>query len=71
MNHLKPFAPESPEDIKLGMRVLVTRTSGRVGKGIVMWKGSLPGHNDTFLGVELETSSKEQTSHIMSRSEKV
>lgn len=42
----------------IGMRVLVTRSSGRTGKGIVKWKGHLQGHADQFIGIELETPSK-------------
>eukprot|EP00794_Sanderia_malayensis_P000591 gene591-1251_t len=50
------FYPKSPREISVGMRALVTRTSGRLGKGIVKWKGSLPGHTECFLGIELENA---------------
>ena len=55
---LKPFAPTSIDEIETGMRVLVTRSSGRIGKGTVKWKGKLDGHSDHFIGIELETPSK-------------
>ena len=49
--------PESPNDVVPGMKVLVTRNSGRIGKGVLKWKGKLPGHSEIFLGIELETPS--------------
>ncbi|XP_065057390.1 centrosome-associated protein 350-like isoform X2 [Rhopilema esculentum] len=54
--HLKPFAPNSIDDILIGMKVLITRSSssGRIGKGVVKWKGRLAGHNEQFIGIELE-----------------
>ena len=55
---LKPFAPTSIDEIKTGMRVLVTRSSGRIGKGTVKWKGKLDGHSEHFIGIELETPSE-------------
>ncbi|XP_048577641.1 signaling mucin HKR1 [Nematostella vectensis] len=51
----KPFAPNSPQDIQLGMRVLVTRTRGNVGRGVVKYVGSLPDRTDTYIGVELDS----------------
>jgi len=51
----KPFAPDSIDDISVGMRVLVTRKSGGTSKGIVKWKGHLEGHSGPYIGIELET----------------
>ena len=55
----KPFAPSSADDICLGMRVLVTRTRGKIGRGVVRYVGNLPGRTDTYLGVELDNNGKE------------
>ena len=60
----KPFAPLSMDDILVGMRVLVTRSSGRIGKGVVKWKGYLDGHAEPFIGIELETPSNYTSNYV-------
>ena len=50
----KPFAPKSSNDIQLGMLVLVTRSRGEIGRGVVKYVGPLPGRKDTYIGVELQ-----------------
>lgn len=49
----KPFAPKSSSDIQVGMEVLVTRSRGEIGRGVVKYIGPLPGRKDTYIGVEL------------------
>ena len=49
----KPFAPKSSSDIQVGMEVLVTRSRGEIGRGVVKYVGPLPGRKDTYIGVEL------------------
>ena len=49
----KPFAPKSSTDIHVGMRVLVTRSRGEIGRGVVKYVGPIPGRKDTYIGVEL------------------
>lgn len=49
----RPFAPTSIHDIQLGMEVLVTRSRGHIGRGKVKYVGPLPGHCDTYIGIEL------------------
>lgn len=49
----KPFAPTSSSDIQLGMAVLVTRSRGQIGRGVVKYVGPLPGRKDMYIGVEL------------------
>ena len=49
----KPFAPSSSRDIQVGMEVLVTRSRGEIGRGVVKYIGPLPGRKDMYIGVEL------------------
>ena len=49
----KPFAPNSSQDVQLGMEVLVTRSRGQIGRGVVRYVGPIPGRRDTYIGVEL------------------
>ena len=49
----KPFAPKSSSDIQVGMEVLVTRSRGEIGRGVVKYIGPIPGRKDTYIGVEL------------------
>ena len=35
------------------MEVLVTRSRGQIGRGIVKYVGPIPGRHDTFIGIEL------------------
>ena len=49
----KPFAPTSSSDIQVGMKVLVTRSRGETGRGVVKYIGPLPGRKDMYIGVEL------------------
>lgn len=49
----KPFAPSSSKDVQLGMEVLVTRSRGQIGRGVVKYVGLIPGRKDTYIGVEL------------------
>ena len=58
MNIGAQFCPIAPRDLKLGMKVSVSRTSGRLSRGTVKWIGSLPGRPGDFVGVELETECK-------------
>ena len=52
----KAFAPKSPDDIHVGMRVMVMRSRGKAGRGLVRYIGTLPGLKGTYLGVELDTN---------------
>lgn len=49
----KPFAPKSSSDIQVGMEVLVTRSRGEIGRGVVKYVGPLPSRKDMYIGVEL------------------
>ena len=49
----KPFAPKLSSDIQVGMEVLVTRSRGEIGRGVVKYVGPIPGRKDTYIGVEL------------------
>jgi len=52
-----PFCPTTVYDLKIGMKVSVSRTSGRLSRGVVKWIGTLPNRYGDFVGVELETES--------------
>ncbi|XP_033112853.1 intracellular protein transport protein USO1-like isoform X2 [Anneissia japonica] len=52
---LRPFAPRTPRDIEVGMKVKFSRPNGRVSQGMVKYVGQLPGRHDSYLGVELDT----------------
>jgi len=49
----KPFAPTSSSDIQVGMDILVTRSRGEIGRGVVKYIGPLPGRKGVYIGVEL------------------
>ena len=49
------FVPHSLDEIQVGMRVLVTRSMGKPGKGVVKYIGSLPEKKEVYLGIELDT----------------
>lgn len=53
-----PFCPTTVYDLKMGMKVSVSRTSGRLSRGVVKWIGTLPNRYGDFVGVELETESR-------------
>ncbi|XP_078375566.1 uncharacterized protein LOC144658931 isoform X2 [Oculina patagonica] len=57
----KPFAPTSSSDIQLGMEVLVTRSRGQIGRGIVKYVGPLPGRKEMYIGIELRPGQGELT----------
>ena len=49
-----PFAPNTPQEIDIGMTVLITRNIGKLDKAIVRYIGTLPGQgNNVFVGLEL------------------
>ena len=50
----RPFMPSSSSDIRLGKRVVVNRTCGNVGRGVVRYVGPLPERNGPYVGVELD-----------------
>ena len=51
----KPFAPNTPQEIDQGMKVLVTRACGKTERGKVKFVGYLPTKKDiVYLGLELE-----------------
>ena len=51
----RPFMPRSPADVAIGDVIKFTRQGGRICRGTVKYLGHLPGHNDCYLGVELES----------------
>lgn len=55
---LIPFSPTHVNEVNVGMKVCVTRSNGRMSRGIVKWIGTLPNNYGDFIGVELETESK-------------
>ena len=57
----KPFAPTSSRDIQVGMEVVVTRSGGKIGRGIVKYVGPIPGRKEMYLGVELGAGQGEHT----------
>lgn len=57
----KPFAPTSSSDVRLGMEVLVTRSRGQIGRGVVKYVGPIPGRKDMYIGVELGPGQGKQT----------
>ena len=57
----KPFAPKSSTDIQVGMQVLVTRSRGEIGRGVVKYVGPLPSRRDMYIGVELGPGQGEHT----------
>ena len=42
----------------MGMKVSLTRQSGRMSRGTVKWIGTLPQHQGDYVGVELESESE-------------
>ena len=49
-----PFAPNSHEEIEIGMSVLVSHAGGRLSKGILRYSGPLPEQEQkVYLGLEL------------------
>ena len=50
-----PFCPQSLNDLSIGMKVSVNRRSGRVSHGTVKWIGAIPRHNDSYVGIELDS----------------
>ena len=57
-NHQVPFCPTTSHDLRMGMKVSLTRASGRMSRGTVKWIGLLPRHQGDYVGVELESESK-------------
>ncbi|XP_032889074.1 golgin subfamily A member 5-like isoform X1 [Amblyraja radiata] len=50
----RPFAPRGIADLKLGHLVKFSRPAGKIGKGVIRYRGHLPGRQEAYLGVELE-----------------
>ena len=49
-----PFAPDTPQQIDLGMTVLVSRNRGKLSRGIVRYVGYLPDkQRQVYIGLEL------------------
>ena len=49
-----PFAPDTPQQIDVGMTVLVSRHRGGLCKGIIKYVGHLPDKEDKiYVGLEL------------------
>ena len=49
-----PFAPDTPQQIDVGMTVLVNRRGGGLRKGIVKYVGYLPDkERQVYVGLEL------------------
>jgi len=59
-----PFCPTTVYDLKIGMKVSVSRTSGRLSRGVVKWIGTLPNRYGDFVGVELETESGKHDGYL-------
>jgi len=57
-DYSKPIAPRSTSDVRLGKRIVVTRTCGNVGRGVVRYVGSLPNRKGSYVGVELDYPGK-------------
>ena len=51
----RPFVPRQATDVRLGDIIKFTRQGGRVARGHVRYVGHLPGREDSYLGVELES----------------
>uniref|UniRef100_A0A7M5WYY8 CAP-Gly domain-containing protein n=1 Tax=Clytia hemisphaerica TaxID=252671 RepID=A0A7M5WYY8_9CNID len=52
-----PFCPTSSHEIRIGMKISLSRASGRLSRGQVKWIGTLPHHQGDYIGVELESES--------------
>lgn len=63
----KPFAPTSSSDIRVGMEILVTRSRGEIGRGVVKYVGPLPGRKGVYIGVELRLGQGEHIFFSISR----
>ncbi len=49
-----PFAPDTPQQIDVGMTVLVSRHRGKLSRGIVKYVGYLPDkQRQIYVGLEL------------------
>jgi len=56
----QPFIPVSYREIRLGKRVVVMRSGGRTGRGVVRYVGSLSERPGSYVGVELDSPGRYQ-----------
>lgn len=57
-DYSKPFLPISSGEVRLGKRVVVMRSCGNVGRGVVRYVGTLPKRQGSYIGVELDNPGK-------------
>ena len=54
-----PFAPDAPQQLDIGMKVLISRHRGKLSRGVVKYIGSLPDKKEqVYVGVELLDAGK-------------
>jgi hypothetical protein len=54
-----PFGPDAPQQLDIGMKVLISRHRGKLSRGVVKYIGYLPDKKDqVYVGVELQDPGK-------------